>query len=170
MAELEATTVRKGNKKVSVTLSGWVIKLHGGMTATRRTSTWVIRTPPCRATSSCPAVPRSAQAGRRLHDRDRNSGPELLGWLRREPVQRQCLRFRQHQPLLSYMSIKSDAYGTLNWGQLSQPTDNLGILPDLSGTMIESNAVVFDGGAMRVRVKGAKNSNDLAGEFTWGAF
>ena len=26
MAELEATTVRKGNKKVSVTLSGWVIK------------------------------------------------------------------------------------------------------------------------------------------------
>ena len=26
VAELEATTVRKGNKKVSVTLSGWVIK------------------------------------------------------------------------------------------------------------------------------------------------
>ena len=27
VAELEATTVRKGNKKVSVTLSGWVVKL-----------------------------------------------------------------------------------------------------------------------------------------------
>ena len=26
MAELEATSVRKGNKKVSVTLSGWVVK------------------------------------------------------------------------------------------------------------------------------------------------
>ena len=26
VAELEATTVRKGNKKVSVTLSGWVVK------------------------------------------------------------------------------------------------------------------------------------------------
>jgi len=70
--------------------------------------------------------------------------------------------------LLSYMWIKSDAYGTLNWGQLSQPTDNVGILPDLSGTMIESNAVVFDGSGMRVRVEGAKNSNDLAGEFTRG--
>jgi len=70
--------------------------------------------------------------------------------------------------LLSYMWIKSDAYGTLNWGQLSQ--DNVGILPDLSGTMIESNAVVFEGSGMRVRVKGAKNSNDLGGEFTWGAF
>ena len=29
VAELEATTVRKGNKKVSVTLSGWVIKSFG---------------------------------------------------------------------------------------------------------------------------------------------
>ena len=27
VAELEATTVRKGNKKVSVTLSGWVVKI-----------------------------------------------------------------------------------------------------------------------------------------------
>src|SRR5215510_9046200 len=27
VAELEATTVRKGNKKVSVTISGWVVKL-----------------------------------------------------------------------------------------------------------------------------------------------
>ena len=26
VAELEATTVRKGNKKVSVTISGWVVK------------------------------------------------------------------------------------------------------------------------------------------------
>ena len=33
VAELEATTVRKGNKKVSVTLSGWVVKAStGGMT------------------------------------------------------------------------------------------------------------------------------------------
>ena len=34
IAELEATTVRKGNKKVSVTLSGWVVKL----------GTWLILT------------------------------------------------------------------------------------------------------------------------------
>src|SRR5579885_3344823 len=27
VAELEATTVRKGNKKVSVTISGWIVKL-----------------------------------------------------------------------------------------------------------------------------------------------
>jgi hypothetical protein len=42
------------------------------------------------------------------------------------------------------------------------------LLPDLSGTVIESNGVMFDGAGMFVRVKGARNSNDLASEFTWG--
>ena len=58
------------------------------------------------------------------------------------------------------MWLKSDRWGTMNWGQLSQATDNVALLPDLSGTVIESNAVVFDGGGMFVRPKGAKNSND----------
>ena len=70
--------------------------------------------------------------------------------------------------LLSYMWLKSDRWGTVNWGQLSQATDNVALLPDLSGTIIESNAVLFDGGGMFVRPKGAKNSNDLAtGDFKW---
>ena len=37
----------------------------------------------------------------------------------------------------------------------------MALLPDLSGTVIESNAVMFDGAGMFVRPKGAKNSNDL---------
>jgi hypothetical protein len=45
----------------------------------------------------------------------------------------------------SYMWIKSGKYGTVNWGQLSQATDNVALLPDLSGTIIASNAVLFDG-------------------------
>ena len=66
------------------------------------------------------------------------------------------------------MWLKSDRWGTVNWGQLSQATDNVALLPDLSGTIIESNAVLFDGGGMFVRPKGAKNSNDLAtGDFVW---
>jgi hypothetical protein len=67
------------------------------------------------------------------------------------------------------MWIKSDKYGALNWGQLSQATDNVALLPDLSGTVIEANAVLFDGAGMFVRPKGAKNSNDLASDFSWGA-
>ena len=71
--------------------------------------------------------------------------------------------------LLSYMWIKSDVWGTVNWGQLSQATDNVALLPDLSGTIIEANAVLFDGAGMFVRPKGAKNSNDLSTDFAWGA-
>ena len=67
------------------------------------------------------------------------------------------------------MWLKSDRYGTVNWGQLSQATDNVALLPDLSGTIIESNAVLFDGGGMFIRPKGVKNSSDLAtGDFKWG--
>ena len=68
------------------------------------------------------------------------------------------------------MWIKSDKWGTLNWGQLSQATDNVALLPDLSGTIIESNAVLFDGAGLFVRPKGAKNSNDMRQRFTWGNF
>ena len=59
------------------------------------------------------------------------------------------------------MWLKSDPWGTVNWGQLSQATDNVAFLPDLSGTVIESNAVLFDGAGMFVRPKGIKNSDDL---------
>jgi hypothetical protein len=77
-----------------------------------------------------------------------------------------CL-FGPINTLLSYMWIKSDKYGTINWGQLSQATDNVALLPDLSGTVIEANAVLFDGAGMFVRPKSARNSNDLEVDFTW---
>ncbi len=36
VAELEATTVRKGNKKVSVTISGWGVVLRTGLTGVHK--------------------------------------------------------------------------------------------------------------------------------------
>src|SRR5262249_3941537 len=60
-----------------------------------------------------------------------------------------------------FMWIKSDRWGTTNWGKLVQATNNLALLPDLSGTIIEANGVVFDGGGMFIRPTGAKNSNDM---------
>ena len=62
------------------------------------------------------------------------------------------------------MWVKSDTWGTINWGQLSQATDNVALLPDLSGTVIEANAVLFDGQGMFIRTKGARNSNDLGAD------
>jgi hypothetical protein len=57
--------------------------------------------------------------------------------------------------------------GTLNWGKLSQATNDVGLLPDLSGTILKSNAVIYNGAGMLVRPRGAKNATDLATDFTW---
>ena len=39
--------------------------------------------------------------------------------------------------LYSYIYIKSDTLGTLNWGHLSPASDNPAVLADISGTVIE---------------------------------
>ena len=68
------------------------------------------------------------------------------------------------------MYIKSDRWGTINWGLLSQATDNVALLPDLSGTIIESNAVFFEGPGFFLRPKGAKPSALGQPPGIWGKF
>jgi hypothetical protein len=70
--------------------------------------------------------------------------------------------------LYSYIYIKSDTLGTLNWGSLSPASDNAAVLADISGTVIESNAVFFEGGSFFLRAKGA-GGKGLTG-LTWGDF
>jgi hypothetical protein len=179
VAELEATTVRKGNKKVSVTLSGWVVKLGSWWDDGKETNFYVgdkdtTLSSHFQISGSAQIAPgwssgytiavevpgNSASVGFAENQFDDND------WLWGHNTGNLGLGINT---LLSYMWIKSDKWGTLNWGQLSQATDNVALLPDLSGTIIESNAVLFDGAGMFVRVKGARNSNDLASEFKWGA-
>ena len=173
VAELEATTVRKGNKKVSVTLSGWVVKLgswwddgheqnfYTGDKDTTLSSHFQISGSAQIApgwsggyTIAVEVPGNSASVGfaeNQFNDNTWNFGDGVTT-----------------NTLLSYMWLKSDRWGTVNWGQLSQATDNVALLPDLSGTVIESNAVLFDGAGMFIRPKGAKNSNDLTtGDFNW---
>ena len=175
VAELEATTVRKGNKKVSVTLSGWVVKLGSWWDDGRETNFY------------------TGDKDTTLSSHFQISGSAQIspGWSAgytiavEVPGNSASVGFAENQfndnawnwtglgglsvnTLLSYMWIKSDRWGTTNWGQLSQATDNVALLPDLSGTIIEANAVLFDGAGMFVRPKGAKNSNDLFSDFAWG--
>jgi len=171
VAELEATTVRKGNKKVSVALSGWIIKmgswwddghesgLYWGDGDTTLSSHVQISgsaqiTPGWSAgyTLYIEMPGNSASAGiieNQFNDNAWVFSPATV-----------------NVPL-SYMWVKSDKWGTMNWGLLSQATDNVGLLPDLSGTILESSAVLFNGSGMFVRPRGAKNATDLATDFTW---
>jgi hypothetical protein len=171
VAELEATTVRKGNKKVSVTLSGWVVKLGSWWDDGHEENFYIGDKDT--TLSSHFQISGSAQispgwsAGYTIAVEVPGTSCSA-GFVENQFNDNACL-FGDINTLLSYMWIKSDKYGTINWGQLSQATDNVALLPDLSGTVIEANAVLFDGAGMFVRPKGAKNSNDLASDFTWGA-
>src|SRR6476620_9747797 len=171
VAELEATTVRKGNKKVSVTLSGLVVKLGTWWDDGHETNFYVGDKDTTLSShfqiSGSATISPGWSAGYTIAVE--TAGQSASVGFCENQFNDDCALFGDINTLLSYMWIKSDAYGTINWGQLSQATDNVALLPDLSGTVIESNAVVFDGAGMFVRTKGAKNSNDMASEFAWGA-
>jgi hypothetical protein len=70
------------------------------------------------------------------------------------------------------MYIKSDRWGTLNWGHLSPASDNKVVLADISGTVIESNSVFFEGASFILRPKGAVlgGYGGLDNGLTWGNF
>ena len=170
VAELEATTVRKGNKKVTVTISGWVTKsvnwwddgdiqsvVVGGKGEETQSHFSV--------TGSATIAPGwtggytidieapGASFGFFANQFDETI-PDLGG-------------IRTH---LSYMWLSSDKWGTLNWGYLHQATDNLTLLIDLSGTVIESNAVFMEGNAFFLRPTGAAGGLGGLVPRSWASF
>ena len=171
VAELEATTVRKGNKKVSVTLSGWVTKsvnfwddgeesnIYVGDKGTTLSSHFQI--------SGSATISPGWSGG---YTMSVEAPGTAFGFGSNQFVPGDDDGFQHIDTLLSYMWIKSDKWGTLNWGLLSQATDNVALLPDLSGTIIESNAVMFEGVGFHLRAKGlATNESGLANGI-WGTF
>jgi len=159
VAELEATTVRKGNKKVSVTLSGWVVKSinwwddggHGNFAvgdkdydlATRFAITGSATIAPgwsggYNITVTTPGTTFGVNS---------NNVDEFASLTGRFYGS----SYGEIMTLYSYGYIKSDTYGTLNWGQLSPASDNPAVLADASGTVIESNFVFFEGGGFGLR-------------------
>ena len=148
VAELEATTVRKGNKKVSVTLSGWVVKLGSWWDDGHETNFYVGDKDT--TLSSHFQISGSAQiapgwsAGYTIAVETAGTSASV-GFCENQ-FNDNCALFGNVNTLLSYMWLKSDKWGTVNWGQLSQATDNVALLPDLSGTVIE-----FERGGVRRR-------------------
>ena len=170
VAELEATTVRKGNKKVSVTLSGWVVKSmnywdDGDL------DHFVVGDKDADLSSRF-AITGSAQIApgwsggfnlTTVQDGDifgigSNQEADLVGG---------GIDIRT---LYSYIYIKSDTLGALNWGTLSPASDNPAVLADISGTVIESNGVWFEGPGFFLRPKGGGNGDAGLSGLKWGDF
>ena len=155
VAELEATTVRKGNKKVSVTLSGWVVKSvnwwdDGDLDhfivgdkdydlGSRFAITGSAQIAPgWSAGFNMTVLAPSTTFGFAANQLDDTAGT-----------------FGDISTLYSYLFIKSDTFGTINWGHLSPASDNPAVLADISGTVIESNFVFFEGNGFLLRPDGA---------------
>jgi len=167
VAELEATTVRKGNKKVSVTLSGWVVKTMnwwsdgggGNFAVGDKDADLGSRF----AITGSATIAPGWSAGYNLTVL---AGADTFGILSNQNVDLAPNVFGNIAPLYSYMYIKSDKWGTLNWGTLSPASDNPAVLADISGTVIESNAVWFEGQGFFLKPAG----NNALGALTWGSF
>src|SRR5262249_21279993 len=63
-----------------------------------------------------------------------------------------------------------DTWGTLNWGHLSPASDNAAVLADISGTVIESNSVFFEGPGFFLRSKGNGSGGGGLSNLTFGNF
>jgi hypothetical protein len=173
IAELEATTARKGNRKVSLTISGWVAEqvfwfddgvednvYVGGIGSTLATNV--------KFTGQATIMP-GFHAGYVIHTEMIDS--EDLTWNAGAAVGPALYQFLggstsayNVQVIQAFWFVKSDHMGKISVGQQSQASDNTAILVDGSGTLVPANWVAFG-----VNGFGIRNG---AGGFTgigWGA-
>jgi Gram-negative porin len=177
IAELEATTARKGNRKVSLTVSGWV----------GQQVTW---------------WDDGAESNVYVHDLGSTLGSHvkftgqatiLPGWtagyvLHLEAIGSDSLTDNQRTvdgkdaltgtangvgTLQSFWFIKSDQLGKVSVGKQSDAADNSAILVDGSGSLVPANWVAFDVNSFGIRTKsgGFVNQTGAAGNvgsLTWG--
>lgn len=159
IAELEATTARKGNRKVSLTVSGWVsqqvIFWDDGVESNVYVSDIGATIASNAKFTGQATIAPGWSAGYVLHLETNSSDPLLginagvadgprLGGLAGIPAGGVSV-------LNSYWFIKSDQLGKINVGLQSQASDNAAILPDGSGTLLPANYVAFDYGGFRAR-------------------
>jgi hypothetical protein len=164
VAELEATTVRKGNKKVSVTLSGWVVKSMNWWDDEHDSSFAV-------GDKDYDLASRFAITGSATISPGWSAGFNLtvtapgqtFGILSTQNDEYNGANSAMYgntagviNTLYSYIYIKSDHWGALNWGLLSPASDNPAVLADISGTVIESNFVGFEGATFLLSEPGNK--------------
>ncbi len=150
IAELEATTARKGNRKVSLTISGWVAQQVVGWDDGFEENVYVgdigaTLSSHFKFTGQATISP-GWYAGYVLHveARNKNSLAITQNW--------GSSTFGEGIALLqSFWFIKSDHLGKLSVGLQSQASDNTAILVDGSGSLVPANWVAFDYNSFFIR-------------------
>ncbi|MEQ1672496.1 MAG: porin, partial [Hyphomicrobium sp.] len=161
IAELEATTARKGNRKVSLTVSGWVSQQimfwdDGFESNVYVSDIGTTLSSNVKFTGQATIAP-GYSAGYVLHlesvssdallgiNQDVDNGPGVLSG-----------KANSVQAVQSYWFVKSDTLGKVSVGLQSHASDNTAILVDGSGSLVPANYVAFDyGGFLHRNAAGA---------------
>lgn len=168
VAELEATTARKGNRKVSLTISGFVAQQVLYWDDGVESNVYVTDT-------------GSFSIG--SHFKLSGEAQIAPGWsagyaIRIETINNDSLGVSQNTDEggnafagtgsfsleSSYWFLKSDQLGRLSVGQQSSAADNQAILPDGSGTLVQANYVLYDVNGFFLR-----NSDGSLSNLTYGS-
>jgi len=147
IAELEATTARKGNRKVSLTISGFVAQQilawdDGFEQNVYVTDTGSISIGTHFAFTGKATIAPGLTAGYHLKievinndslvvNQNSDEGPNAIG------VGGLAIES-------SYWFLKSETYGRVSVGMQSSAADNAAILPDASRSLVQANYVLYD--------------------------
>lgn len=177
IAELEATTARKGNRKVSLTVSGFVAQQimawdDGYEDNVYVTDTGSVSIGTHFAFTGTAKITSDVSAGFVLKIEAMNNDP--LGVSQNTDEGGNVFGAVQGGGPLSvesaYWYLKSNTYGRFSVGQQSSAADNQAIIVDGSGSLVQANYVQYDTRAFFMRRAGVntatlRNSSAL----TWGA-
>lgn len=161
VAELEATVARKGNRKVSLAITGWVQSQLFWFDDGVESNVYVVDTQTDLSTNvkftGSARISPGWQAGYTLQLN--NLGPTSF-LVNNETTSRGSIPIEVN---FSYWFIQSDTLGKLSVGRQSLSADNAAIGTDFSGTLFPANNVTFDGAFLHLAVNGAY----LPGLPTW---
>lgn len=176
VAELEATTARKGNRKVSLTISGFVAQQvmwwdDGFEDNVYITDTGSVSIGTHFALSGQAQITPDTSAGFMLKLEVINNDSLLVSQERDDGILNpggNALSLLQggSGPIAiesAYWFLKSNSLGRLSVGQQSSAADNQAILPDGSGSLVQANYVYYDNNAFFVRRRGANAGGFLEG-------
>jgi Gram-negative porin len=153
IAELEATTARKGNRKVSLTISGWVSQQVSFWDDGVEKNTYVsdlggTLNSNVKFSGSAKISP-DWTAGYLLHIEAESNGNLGLN-----ANQDNSAGAKGVSVLQSFWFLKSESFGKLSVGLQSSAADNAALLPDGSGSLIFANYIMYDINAFALRRKG----------------
>ncbi len=171
VAELEATTARKGNRKVSLTISGFIAQQvmiwdDGHESNVYITDTGSVSIGSHFAFSGKAQINSEWSAGFLMKIEAMNNDSLLVTQNNDDTVNAMnLLEGGNGGPLAlesAYWYLKSNRLGRVSVGLQSSAADNQAILPDGSGSLVQANYVLYDVNGFVTRSNGSYNA------FTWG--